>query len=124
MSQPVITTNDRYAPRTLPHCTHCFSPLHGPPRWVTCSTRSRFRLLNWTFLAESVGSGSCFKPGLHFPLFIVRLLQTKLGACTCGARRLAGACLGVVTNPVVSAFAVVKGVWEAHLPTISTQNRK
>ena len=53
-------------------------------------------------------------PGLHLAPLILWQLQAKLVAGTPVTRRLAHACLGVVTTPVVSAFAVVKGVWEAH----------
>ena len=52
--------------------------------------------------------------GLHLLPFFQKL-QTKPRAHTRGTRRLARAGLSAVINPVVSAFAVVKGVRESHL---------
>src|SRR6266705_2479084 len=53
-------------------------------------------------------------PSPHLAPFILWQLQAKLVAGTRVTRRLAHACLSIVTSPVVSAFTVVKGVWEAH----------
>ena len=108
------------------------------PSFFCCSVHSSLRTEDTDGLTNPLSSTkpSRFLPktslptlpsslGLHLISFIVRQLQIKTRAPTGVAPRLTPASLSVVIDPVMSAFAVIEGVWESHCPLslLKTGNR-